>query len=80
MAQSGRTPEGEEMTALDRKKKLEEIRRTTRTLDGTVDFLLTEIDLRDEALRLMLNAFSSADLMWHRLKAVSEAREALGEE
>lgn len=42
-------------------------------------FVVSELDRRDKALKLMLNAFSSADLVWHQRKAVAEALEALGQ-
>ena len=80
----------------DDKKRIEEIRNKQkdgddyatectyymrhRTAFKDVQFLLAQIDKRDEALRVMLKEFRSADLVWTQRKAVSDAREALGEE
>lgn len=77
----GRYVVGEEMTNAERKPRLAKIREEHGLViqpDPMIGFLLSEIDMRDAALKLMLNAFSSADLVWHQRKAVAEALEALG--
>lgn len=42
-------------------------------------FLLGQIDKLEAALREMIRIFGSADLVWTQRKAISDAREALGE-
>jgi hypothetical protein len=72
------------MTDNDR-KRIEEMRYRTRTLGGDVDFLLAEIDKRDEALREILKAWDGLgkykdDDFGDMDEPISKARKALGEE